>query len=224
PRMIPGALDALAKGEAAELRLDVVGAKPEDTFVSRFDPSTFCDTPAPKLERPKFLAIISSATLAMTLARKSNGRVDGFIVETAAAGGHNAPPRGPMQLNERGEPGYGPRDAADLVKIREIGLPFWLAGGYAGPGKLAEALAAGACGIQVGSDFAFCEESGVDPDLKQRAIAAIRAGEADVFTDPLASPTGFPFKVLELEGTLSDEKAYESRERICDLGYLRTLY
>src|SRR5690606_3949204 len=86
PRMIPGALDALAKGEAAELRLDVVGAKPEDTFVTRFDPSTFGDGPAPQLERPKFLAIISSATLAMTLARKSNGRVDGFIVETAAAG------------------------------------------------------------------------------------------------------------------------------------------
>jgi hypothetical protein len=30
--------------------------------------------------------------------------------------------------------------------------------------------------------------------------------------------------VLELEGTLSDAGAYEERERLCDLGYLRQLY
>ena len=49
-------------------------------------------------------------------------------------------------------------------------------------------------------------------------------GQVDVFTDPLASPTGFPFKVLDLEGTLSEQEVYESRERVCDLGYLRELY
>ena len=39
-----------------------------------------------------------------------------------------------------------------------------------------------------------------------------------------ASPTGFPFKVVQLEGTMSSDPVYQSRERVCDLGYLRTAY
>jgi nitronate monooxygenase len=72
--------------------------------------------------------------------------------------------------------------------------------------------------------FAFCDESGIEPEIKRRAIAAGRAGTARVFTDPVASPTGFPFKVAGVEGTLSDPDIYASRERICDLGYLRQAY
>jgi NAD(P)H-dependent flavin oxidoreductase YrpB (nitropropane dioxygenase family) len=45
-----------------------------------------------------------------------------------------------------------------------------------------------------------------------------------VVTDPLASPTGFPFKVLQMEGTHSDAATYEQRTRTCDLGYLRHAY
>ena len=45
-----------------------------------------------------------------------------------------------------------------------------------------------------------------------------------MFTDPIASPTGFPFKVVELEDTLSNESVYAERARICDLGYLRVAY
>jgi nitronate monooxygenase len=51
-----------------------------------------------------------------------------------------------------------------------------------------------------------------------------RAGAARVFTDPIASPTGFPFKVVQMEGTLSTAEQYAARTRICDLGYLRHLY
>ena len=51
-----------------------------------------------------------------------------------------------------------------------------------------------------------------------------RRGTADVFTDPVASPTGFPFKVAELAGTLSDETNYQRRRRVCDLGFLREAY
>jgi NAD(P)H-dependent flavin oxidoreductase YrpB (nitropropane dioxygenase family) len=160
----------------------------------------------------------------MTLARKSNGRVDGFVVEGPTAGGHNAPPRGQVQLNIRGEPIYGLRDDPDLEKIRDLGLPFWMAGGFATPAMLGRALQAGAAGIQVGTAFAFCRESGIEPGLKQQALALSRRGRADVFTDPLASPTGFPFKVLVLEGTLSQAPTYETRSRICDLGYLTHAY
>ena len=45
-----------------------------------------------------------------------------------------------------------------------------------------------------------------------------------VFTDPVASPTGFPFKVLDMDETHSEEETYQARERICDLGYLRHAY
>lgn len=224
PRAIPGALDRLADGEPAELKIDVEGSLPGEEFVSTFDPQAFCGGVAPTLQRPKFFAIISSATLAITLARKSNGRVDGFIVEGDSAGGHNAPPRGPLQLNPKGEPAYGPRDVPELEKIRALGLPFWLAGSYGQPGKLEEALHLGAAGIQVGTAFAFCDESGLHPELKQQALKLSRAGRAEIFTDPLASPTGFPFKVAALEGTLSDPAIFAARERICDIGGLRRPY
>lgn len=224
PRSIPGALDALADGKPAELKLDVDGALPGEEWINRFDPSDFCEGPAPKLKRPKFLAVVSSATLAMTLARKSNGVVDGFVVESAIAGGHNAPPRGPMNLNEVGEPIYSARDEAELDKIRALGKPFYLAGGCSDPGKLDDALALGASGIQVGTAFAFCRESGIAPDLKKRVIALNRDGKVKVFTDPSASPTSFPFKVVQMDGTISDEDVYTQRKRICDLGYLRRAY
>src|ERR1019366_4384739 len=188
-----------------------------EEFTIRFDPAAFWGGPPPTLRRPHFLAIVASATLAMTLARKSSGRVDGFVVEGDLAGGHNAPPRGPLQLDARGEPIYGPRDAPDLAKTRELGLPFWLAGSQARPDKLAEALRLGAAGIQVGTAFAFCDESGIAPDLKRRIIQASRAGSARGFTDPAASPTGFPFKVAELAGPLSEAATYAAREKICDL-------
>ncbi len=224
PRAIPGALDRLAAGEPAGLKINVEGALPGEEFVSTFDPQAFCGGTAPTLQRPKFLAVISSATLAMTLARKSNGRVDGFIVEGDTAGGHNAPPRGPMQISPKGEPVYGSRDVPELEKIRALGLPFWLAGFYGQPGKLEVALHLGATGIQVGTAFAFCEESGIRADLKQQVLQFSREGKAGVFTDPLASPTGFPFKVVQLPGTLSDAHANPPRTRLCDLGYLRHAY
>ncbi len=224
PRAIPGILDQLSAGKPAQLRLDVEGALPGEEYFATFDPSEFIGGAAPSLRRPQFLAIVSSATLAMTLAKKASGRVDGFIVEGSIAGGHNAPPRGPLQLSEAGEPVYGPRDPADLGKIKELGLPFWLAGGYGRPNRLAEALALGAAGIQIGTAFAFCEESGIDPVLKQYVIDECLAGHIGVFTDPLASPTGFPFKVVKLDGTLYEDRVYAARNRICDLGYLRSPY
>ena len=224
PKAIPGILDRLAEGQAVELRLDVQGAERGEEFSTKFDPGAFWGAPAPKLARPDFIAIVSSATLASMLAKKASGRVDGFVVEGPTAGGHNAPPRGPLQLSVGGEPIYGERDIADLEAIRALGLPFWLAGSYAEPERVAEALRIGAAGVQVGTAFAYCEESGLDPELRAQVLAMSRRGEARVFTDPVASPTGFPFKVLEMAETQSEQAVYEQRTRICDLGYLRHAY
>jgi nitronate monooxygenase len=224
PRAVPGVLDAFAQGASAQIKLDVEQALAADNFQCEFDPAAFFEGAAPRLKRPLFLAIISSDTLAAALVRKSTGKIDGFIVEGATAGGHNAPPRGVLQLNAIGEPIYGSRDVPDLEKIKRLGLPFWLAGSFGSPEKLSEALGLGAAGIQVGTPFAFCQESDLEAGLKQRIIALARSNKAVVFTDPIASPTGFPFKVLSLENSLSDPLTYASRSRVCDLGYLRHPY
>jgi len=223
PMAIPGVLDQLARGEVVRLKIEVERSGPNEEFYSEFDPRPFMPK-SRELKRPFFLPIISSTVLALTLARKASGRVDGFIVEGDSAGGHNAPPRGSKELSDRGEPVYGPRDAPDLEKIRSLGLPFWLAGSYGTPTRLAHALKAGAAGVQVGTAFAFCQESGIDPTLKTAVIQAISEGTLEIFTDPQASPTGFPFKVARLAGTVSDPAVYAARERVCDLGYLRQAY
>lgn len=224
PMAIPGAMDRFAAGQPASIPIDVAGLQAGESYTSTFDPATLFGGPAPAIKRGKFLAIISSNALALAMARRASGRVDGFIVEGSTAGGHNAPPRGPLTLSARGEPVYGPRDLPDLEKIRALGLPFWLAGSYAEPARVAEAMRIGAAGVQVGTAFAFTEEAGVEPELRRQILEAGRAGTLDVFTDPRASPTGFPLKVLRVPGTVSQDDVFNARERRCDLGYLRHVY
>lgn len=219
PREIPGVLDALAEHHTATMRFEVEGQGREEPDLLRFDPLELWHTaPATSLQRPRFIAIVAAASLAATLARKSTGRVDGFVVEGPTAGGHNAPPRGELRLNERGEPLYGDRDVVDLAKLRELSLPFWLAGGTGSPDGRRAALAAGAAGIQVGTLFAYCDESGLAPNVKRRVLDAAVAGGVSVRTDPRASPTGYPFKIVELP----DARDPSERSRICDIGLLRT--
>ena len=224
PLKIPGVLDGYVEHKAAEYGLHVTGAQEGDDVTMRFDPNDYMRCDLEPLVRPKFLPIVSSNTLAVTMLKKANGRVDGLVIETRTAGGHNAPPRGRMQFSDKGEPIYGERDAIDIPKLRELGVPFWLAGGYGHPEKVAEALAEGAAGVQVGTAFEFARESGLDAGFKEALLAKVIRGEASVFTDPLASPTGFPFKVAELEGTASEADEYSARPRICDLGFLRETY
>jgi nitronate monooxygenase len=221
PREIPGAIDRLVVHEPASLRFDMVGATPEQPELLEFDPRSYWDDAPPVLERPMFVPIVASNSLATMLARKGGGKIDGFVVELPTAGGHNAPPRGEATFNARGEPIYGPRDEVDLEKIRELGLPFWVAGGMGSAAHLRDALAAGAAGIQVGTLFAFCEESGLDPVLRASVLDSARRGDVDVKTDAQASPTGYPFKVVHWA---DDPAAHFERARICDLGYLRTAY
>lgn len=221
PRDVPAALDNMAEHRPGSMVFDIEGLAPGITEHLTFTPMDHWEVPPPPLKRPYFLPIIASNSLATMLARKASGRVDGFIIEGPTAGGHNAPPRGEMQLNERGEPLYGPRDEVDLAKIAQLGLPFWLAGGSGSPEGLRRALAAGARGIQVGTLFAYCDESGLAPEYKAPVLAAAARGEVQVRTDPRASPTGYPFKVVIWP---DDPAAGFERTRVCDLGYLRTAY
>jgi NAD(P)H-dependent flavin oxidoreductase YrpB (nitropropane dioxygenase family) len=222
PRQIPQLLTDLAAGRRGRVTVDVAGAHGE--FGVEVDPVAVLGDRLPVLRRAQFLAVVSHSVLAAYLARDPATCPDGFVVEGPRAGGHNAPARGRPQLDAAGQPVYGPRDAADLVAMAGLGLPFWLAGGYATPQRYVEALASGAQGVQVGSVFALADESGLEPALRERLRIQACAGTLHVRTDPHASPTGFPFKIAELDGTLSDPDVYAHRPRSCDLSYLRTPY
>ncbi|MDH4159106.1 MAG: nitronate monooxygenase [Actinomycetota bacterium] len=223
PTHLPRVLNGLADCEPVSLPIDVAGSQTGESWSITLDPAEVVPGLTAPLKRPFFLAIVSSNILGTYLARDETTRPDGFVVELPSAGGHNAPPRR-MVLDDGGEPIYGPRDEVDLTKIDTIGLPFWVAGGYATPERLREAQEAGAVGVQIGTAFALSDESGMTPPVRTVLRERVRADNLRVRTDPLASPTGFPFKVAQVPGTVADPTTYASRDRICDLSYLRTAY
>lgn len=217
PREIPNLLDQLCRHETCAQRILVEDGP---TAEIPFDPS-IVEAQLESLKRPQFLAIVSSHVLAMSLARA--GGVDGFVVESHIAGGHNAGPRG--WKPESGETlEYGPKDEVDLARIRALGLPFWLAGGQITPESLAHAQAQGAAGIQIGTAFAFCSESGMESDLRRRAIAASQMKAASTQTEGRGSPTGYPFKTVDLIETEGGRSPSVRERQACTLGYLRTAY
>jgi nitronate monooxygenase len=220
PREIPAVMDAFAKGEDASIRINVEGADKDEEYRMVFSPKEIMGEALTELTRPKFYAIVSSNILATTMVKKTKPPVDGLVIEHNTAGGHNAPPRGGIVLDESGEPIYGEKDEVDIEKIKELNVPFWLAGSWGEACRLKEAIAAGAQGIQIGTLFAMCRESGFMDSVKKNIMDRL----PDVFTDPKASPTGFPFKVVTLEGTLAMMETYMKRPRICNLGYLRSVY
>ena len=226
PVEMPRVLDNLSSHQPVSYPIRVAGALPTTDTRKTFDPAEFAEpnVTLPPLKRPDFLPIISADSLATMLLRRASGSVQGFVIEGPLAGGHNAPPRGPLHLTPDGQPIYGSRDTVDLAVMRKLGLPFWLGGACATPEKLQTALAEGAAGVQVGTAFALCVESGLVPELRRELILKALAGESQVFTDPQASPTGFPFKIANVGGSVAELDVYAHRHRVCDLGYLREFY
>ncbi|MFQ6610453.1 MAG: nitronate monooxygenase [Fidelibacterota bacterium] len=224
PYQIPSILEDLSQHKSTEYKISVYGSNQDDNFNLPFSPKNIfpgIETKVGQLNKPLFLPIVSSDILAKALIKKTNGFIDGFIIEAPTAGGHNAPPRGKSMLNDRGEPLYGDRDILNFQKFRDLNYPFWLAGGYDSPEMLDVALENGASGVQVGTAFAFCDESGLSLSLKSEVIRLVLDNQMEIRTDPLISPTGFPFKVVQLANSVSNEKVFLERERLCDIGLLR---
>ncbi|MEY2634608.1 MAG: hypothetical protein RIS75_548 [Actinomycetota bacterium] len=222
PAEIPALLDKLAQHEHASISVDVDFSTQK--YEIDLDPRSLTDLKLPPLKRPTFLAIVSSHILAAFLYRVEATRPDGFVVEGPTAGGHNTPPRAKDSISEDGQAIFGPRDEPDLVKLAAIGLPFWLAGGRSTPDMVADAIANGATGVQVGTTFALSLDSGFLDEVRNDLLAKLREDSLAIRTDALASPTGFPFKVATVPGTMSEADVYEARPRLCDLGYLRVPY
>lgn len=219
PREIPKLIRDFSDGNAGFIHVEVIGTDPVKFGI---DPKKILGEQLPKLHPPKFLAIISSEILASYLAKDESTTPDGFVVEGYLAGGHNAPPRGKIMLDENREPIYGDRDQPNLVKMTNLGIPYWLAGGYGTPAKLREAQEIGAVGIQVGTLFALCNQSGLAEPLRKQLLDEIRMNQLKIATNAAASPTGFPIKIAHLSGSLTDHQLATERSALCDLGYLRT--
>jgi len=229
PGDLPELLRKLTRHEDVAIAVRVQGASSADgVHEVHFSPGqlfAFGDPPdPPDLHRPQTLAIVASVDLARALAEDPLTRPDGFVIEGPSAGGHNAPPRGPRHIDGLGQPVYDERDDVDLAQIARLGLPFWLAGSQATPQGLREARRSGAAGIQVGTCFAFCSESGFSAEIKRQVLAGIAADTLDVRSDWRASPTGFPFRVVDVPFTLSDRSVQADRQAVCDLGVLRSAY
>jgi nitronate monooxygenase len=213
PLQFPDIFDAYMEGREATYSITVHG---DEDFVMRFNPDSFFGRVIPIIKKPNFLPIIASNTLATLLSKRLHGRIYGFVVEEPTAGGHNAPPRDKVE--------YGARDIVDYAKLATLGIPFWIGGSKASPEGLYHALELGAKGIQAGTIFAFSDDSGMHPEIRRTARRLGYNGTAKIFTDPLASPTGYPFKVLQLNGTASEEAVYMARSRVCDQGALVEYY
>ena len=225
PDGLPALCARLANQEAITKRLSVLYRQAGEEFTISLDPQRIADGKFAEkpLKRPAFLAIASLGELVKALAESESGAPDGFIIEHHTAGGHNANPVGPMQKDNLGQPLYSEKDDADLEAIRKVGIPFWLAGGYGSNEKLQEALTAGATGIQAGSIFALSEESGMRADFRAAILKALKNGTDDtsLVRTTQFSPTGFSFKVVQLEETLSEDQVFETRRRVCDIGILQ---
>lgn len=224
PAEIPAMIRTLAAGEDLEFSVRGQGFTSKDApLVARCSPRQILGD-ARQSPEPRMLAIAASAELAEGLAGSDETRPFGFVLEGPTAGGHNAPPRGPRRTDDLGQPVYDGRDSVDADRVAALGLPFWLAGSYGSPDGLATAKAAGAAGVQVGTAFAYTAESGMAPQYKKQVLESLADGTLEVRTDWRASPTGFPFKVVQAPGTLSDPEVAEKRKLVCDLSYLRVPY
>lgn len=225
PLQIPGVVNEIAEGKIANYRIPVIG-KNIKRYTMSFDLEKFFGGKLPTIKKPGFIPIISSNALATILVGKlPKESIYGFVVELDTAGGHNAPPRELIfDDQDKPLPIYSEKDIVNFSKIAKLDIPFWIGGSKASPENLKWALSVGATGIQAGSIFGLCDESDMNPDIKRQARKLGFEGKLAIRTDMLISPTGFPFKVTILDGTLSESKIYEARHRICNQGALVSLY
>ncbi len=221
PDQIPGVIEAISKWGTPSYEIPVINRTAK--YVLSFDLEKFFGEKLPQLKKPGFIPIISSITAAKILLKRCPaGSIYAFVVEEPKAGGHNAPPRNKKNRE------YGDEDYINYKLLAEflieLGIPFYIGGSYASPEKLKWALSVKAKGIQAGSIFALSEESGMYYQIRNEVRKIGFNCELEVETSMTKSPTGYPFKVAKLKGTVSEEMVYLLRTRICNRGGLVSLY
>ena len=225
PRELPRLLGALARHEPVSLPVDVIGASDDQRHEVGLDPVAVLGMALPPLRRPVFLAIVSAHVLAEYLARDPAIRPDGFVIEgptgrrpqrAAARPAHPGRQR-PAALRpaRQRRPGPARRDRPAVLAGRRLRHPGTAA---RGPCRR-RSRRAGRHPVRPQPRVRACVR-----DLRSRLLDQARDETLRVRTDPAASPTGFPFKVAQLPGTLADPQRYNARPRLCDLGHLRVPY
>ena len=225
PAQIPQLLDALAAGRPGELDVTVAGADPGTRHVARLDPAELFPDGPPPLARPAFLAIISSAVLAVYLARSPATAPDGFVLEGAHRGrAQRAAPRpaGAVEQQRARLRATGHHRPGESERAGQAVLDR----GRPGGGRAAGPRAGRGRGRDPGRHGLRAV-----PGVRDGGRAARRAASAARWPAPSGCatsrpprPAGFPFKVAQLPGTLADDAVYAARARLCDLGYLRVPY
>jgi nitronate monooxygenase len=166
--------------------------------------------------------ILGTATTAAEATELEERGVDAVVAQGAEAGGHRGTFRSSFDQSLVGGIALVPQ------VVDNVALPVLLAGGIMDGRGVAAALALGAEGVQLGSAFLGCPESGT-PELHRRALAeaaddattvtdvytgrparAIRRSFVDVIEKSGAQPLPFP-----LQGMLAMDirSAAASRER-----------
>jgi NAD(P)H-dependent flavin oxidoreductase YrpB (nitropropane dioxygenase family) len=226
PDELPAMIERLSRHEPAPMSLKIYGVRSDSgSYYAQVRPDQLVGGNAAPLPAPKFLGIVSSFALANALASSPATRPYGFVVEGSEAGGHSVAPA-KMRFDDNGQPllVYTDADKPDIAAIAGLGLPFWLAGSCGTPDRLRAARALGASGIQFGTLAALSGQSGMAPKDRERTLALLAAGKLKVVNAALTSPTGFPFKVAQVPGTVSEEAVYKARKRRCDVGLLQVNY
>jgi len=172
-----------------------------------------------RMAPPHLMPIISNFAFCKRILDVWHREYDGakpyaFILENHEAGGHNAPPRNRVSFGEQDDL------TTYFDKVRNLGVNVYVAGDGSSREEYQSWIDQGAYGVQVGSRFALCTDSGMRDDLRDKIIERNANGETIVQTSNRLSPTGYPFKQVPLAGTLSDAGVYEARKRICNKGYL----
>jgi NAD(P)H-dependent flavin oxidoreductase YrpB (nitropropane dioxygenase family) len=201
---IPAVIDTLYAGNPLDysIAVDYVPAGSRwQHAAAHFDPAPYGGTPASK---PEFWAI--AGTVAGAQHYIDNGAA-AIVDERRIAGGHNMPDGIPEDPYEA---------------FLELGVPVVLAGGAAR--AYADVERMGGAGVQIGSLFAVTQESGMSPLERGKVVMSALLGKLRVHSNKGVSPTGYPFEVAEVDGTLSDPEVYQARTRVCDLSVLRTPY
>jgi NAD(P)H-dependent flavin oxidoreductase YrpB (nitropropane dioxygenase family) len=174
-----------------------------------------------QLKVPTMIPILSNFAFAKRLLdnweKKYSASPFAFVLENHAAGGHNAPPRNKSTFSEQDD------IETYFDKVLSLEIPIYAAGNFKGGGTREEFqnwISKGAYGLQIGSRFALCEESGMREDLRKQILEKNQQDGVDIKTDMNASPTGYPIKIAQLPGTISDEAIHQARKRVCNKKYL----
>ncbi len=208
----------------------------------RLDPAAWFAGPPPPLARPRLLLTVTAAASAQALAGHPATRPDGFVLDLPGNGRHGTDRMvaaqadgvaalgvpfwlagGPAEQGRSGEPGR----AGERGRSSGRGLAGERGGsserGLAGErGGLDRARSLGAVGIQVGTAFTLCRESGIDPDLRHRLVEAVLAATLGVPAQPYPMVATRPARAAAPAPTLAQDAASAGQPQRCSPGRSRS--